>query len=198
MIVVDIETSDVFFVEGGIFQIGAVEFENPENQFFEDCRIDDEDRIAKESLFVTGKTKEEVRDKSKQSQKELLEKFFEWCKKIKVKNFICQNPQFDVGFFFVKARKYGLEISFHYRAFDLHSIAHLNYFQEKREFLIKEDHSEMGLSNILPFCGMRDERTVHNALEDAKLTAEAFSRLLYGKGIFEEFKKFPIPEYLKK
>ncbi len=37
----------------------------------------------------------------------------------------------------------------------------------------------------------------HNALTDAKLTAECFSRIVYGKNLLEEFKKFPIPEYLR-
>ncbi len=67
----------------------------------------------------------------------------------------------------------------------------------------------MGLSKILEFCGMEDTRVLlkdgeivkegkpHNALEDAKLTAECFSRIVNGKNLIEEFKKFPIPEYLE-
>jgi len=56
----------------------------------------------------------------------------------------------------------------------------------------------MGLKNILNFCGMQDNREVHNALEDCKLTAECFLRIIYKRNLFPEYAKFPIPEYLKK
>ncbi len=131
MIVLDIETSGVDFIECGIWQIGAIDLENPENRFLEESRIDDEDIVTEESMRVIGKTEAELRDKNKQNQKKLLEKFFEWCKKSKIKNFICQNPQFDTTFLVLKAKKYDLEYPFHHRAFDLHSIANLKYRQIK-------------------------------------------------------------------
>ena len=111
---------------------------------------------------------------------------------------MCQNPEFDVGFILTKARKYGLEIPFPHRVFDLHTLAQVKHFQIKKEFLIKENKSDLGLTNILSFVGMRDERGAHNhnGLEDAKLEAECFSRLLYGKGLFPEYAQFKIPEYL--
>ena len=77
--------------------------------------------------------------------------------------------------------------------------------------MIDKDHSDMGLNNVLKFCGMEDPRRrighdgkrikegkAHNALEDAKLEAECFFRLIYGKNLLPEFKQFPIPDYLKK
>ncbi len=210
MIVVDIETSGLDFEKCGIWQIGALDFYNPENTFLEEARIDDEDVVQDKELEVTGKTEEKFRNKDKQSQKQLLKNFFKWLEGIKIKNFICENPQFDLGFIATKARKYGLKILFHHRAYDLHSIASLKYFEVKREFLIKDNHSDMGLPRTLEFCGIPDERRIiednkvvkegklHNALEDCKLEAECFSRIVYGKGLFKEYSKFPIPEYLKK
>ena len=56
----------------------------------------------------------------------------------------------------------------------------------------------MNLPNILKFCGILDNRNKHNALEDAKLTAECFSRLLNGKVLFNEYEKYPVPNYLMK
>jgi len=210
MIVVDIETSGLDFNKCGIWQIGALDFYNPENTFLEECGIDEGDVIQDKALDVSEIKEEELRDSNKQSQKQLLENFFKWVEGVKIKNFICENPQFDLGFIATKARKYGLAINFHHRAFDLHSIACLKHFQIRGEFLIKEDHSDMGLPNSLKFCGISDERKIveggeiikegkpHNALEDCKLTAECFSRLIYGKGLFEEYAKFPIQKYLKK
>ncbi len=214
MIVVDIETSGGHPDTAGIWQLGALDFYNIDNQFLEECKIDNDDVVEEAALRVHGKNEEELRDKNKQSQKQLLENFFKWVKKIKIKNMISQCPQtLDFPLLRLKAKKYGLIFPFHYRAFDLHSIAQIRHFQIKGEFSIKENYSVLGLTNILKFCGMRDERRQfsgksfdgeivkegkpHNALEDCKLEAECFSRLVYGKNLLPEFSKFKIPEYLK-
>lgn len=104
----------------------------------------------------------------------------------------------DIMFLTIKARKYDLEFPMHHRVFDLHSIAQGKYADLHDGFLIKEDYSGMNLPSVLNFVGMVDDRGDHNALEDAKMTAEAFNRIIYGKGIFPEYEKFEIPEYLKK
>lgn len=214
MIVLDIETSGLYPEKHGIWQIGAMDLDNPQNHFLEECRIDDNEEIFPQTLDIIGKTEEQLRDKTKQSQKEILESFFKWCNKIKNRNCICQNPVFDLGFITEKARKNELESNLPYRSFDLHAIASLRYQQINNKFLISEktNNSDMVLSNILKFCGIEDTRrsidvktrkvlregTVHNALEDVKLTAECFSRLVYGKELLNEFKEQPISEYLKK
>ncbi len=203
MIVLDIETTGLDFKKCGIWQIGAIEFENPKNYFLEEARIDNEDEIlnyagAKKTVYeITGKKDSDFRNPELQTQKKLLENFFRWIEKTKVRNFLCEGPQFDVGFILTKARKYNLEIPFYHRSFDLHTISQLRYFQTKEEFLIKENHSDMGLPNTLQFCGMQNNRKSHNALEDCKLEAECFSRLLHGKGSFPEYSQFPVPDYLK-
>lgn len=202
-IVVDIETSGVDKFRCGVWQIGAYDLSTGE-EFLQEARIDNEDEIINEPgskklvLEAIGKTEEELRDKNKQSQKHLIKKFFDWVEKRRLKNFLCQNPQFDVAFLEIKAKKYGIKKVFHYRSFDLHSIVQLKYMQLNGKFLIEEDHSGMGLTNILIFCGMKDERKAHNALEDAKLTAECFYRLMIGKNLFSEYSKFPVPRELLK
>ena len=197
-IVLDIETSGIDAVKCGIWQIGAVDLNNPEIYFLQESRIDDEDEVEEGALKVIGKTEKELKDKSKQSQKQLLENFFEWVDKRTMKNFLCQNPQFDVTRLEIKAMNYGLKMPFHYRSFNLHDYAQAKYFDLNKKFLIKENHSDMGLKNILNFCGMTDNRKAHNALEDAKLTGECFYRLIQGKNIFPEYSKNKIPEILLK
>lgn len=201
-VVVDLEASGIDFVKCGIWQIGAIDLETGE-EFLEESRIDDEDKYLEnggdKTLFeVIGKTEAELRDESKQSQKELLIKFFKWMKKREMKNLVCQNPQFDFAMLKLKAEKYDLKIPFHHRCFDTHSIAHTIYFQKHGKFLTEDkDYSQMNLKHILEMCGMKDNRKEHNALEDAKLTAECFSRLVFGEKFLDEYEEFEIPEDLK-
>lgn len=193
MIVVDIETSGIYPEQHGIWQIGALDYYNPQNTFLEESSIDEEDEITEDALKVIGKTKEDLRNKNKQSQKQLLENFFKWIETTKIKNIVCQNF-FDYIFLTFKARKYGIKIPFKYRAFDLHSIAQAIYHKDNGKFLIKEENKElrsgMNFPKIMELCGMQDDRIQlkdggvikegkpHNALEDAKLEAECLRRLL--------------------
>jgi DNA polymerase III epsilon subunit-like protein len=197
MIALDIETSGIDFLRNGIWQIGAIDTDDSERIFLDECRIDDDDTLTEKALELCGITEEYIRNKHKQSQKELLEKFFEWCKKVKVKNFICHNPQFDFAFIKIRADKYGLEIPVHFRCYDTHSIASLRYSQIHGRLPVEDSRSAMTLTNVLFFCGMKDERDKHNALEDAKLTAECFYRIVYYKTFLKEFEQYPLPKYLK-
>jgi DNA polymerase III epsilon subunit-like protein len=209
MIVVDLEMSGVDHVRCGIWQIGAVDLLNKE-EFLQEARIDEGDVISKEALLVIGKTEEQLRDSLKQTQKQLLENFFKWYSKRKNKTFIAQNPQFDFTFLVIKAKKYGLKIPFGYRVFDLHSLAALRYLQLKGKFLFENEDSGMGLSKIIQFCGLKDPRKIlnkgeivqegksHNALGDARLEAECFFRLVFGKSFFAEYSYCPVPAELVK
>jgi len=209
-IVLDFETSGLDLNTSGIWQIGAIDLNNPDEFFLEEGRIDEDDLIDNNALEVVGKTEEELRDKNKQSQKQLFEMFLSWFEKRTSKNFLCQNPQWDVSWLIIRIKKYGLRRNFHHRSFDLHSIAQIKYKEVMGEFLIDNDHSGMNLSSILGFCGLKEKRKImknekviqegkpHDALEDCKLEGECFSRLVYGENIFPEFKEFEVPEVLRK
>ena len=60
MIVVDIEVPGLFPEEHGIYQIGAIDLNNPNNTFLEEARIDEEDKVLENALTIIGKTEEEV------------------------------------------------------------------------------------------------------------------------------------------
>jgi len=135
-----------------------------------------------------------------------------WVEGRKMKNLLCHHPQFDYSGIEIKRNKYGLKKTISYKAFDLHSIAQVKFFELNNKFLIdsKENKSEMGLHQVLELCGLPDKRIIvgvneiiqegepHNALEDAKMEAECFNRLMFGKNLFPEFSKFEVPQELKK
>ncbi len=202
-VVLDIETSGLDKEKCGIWQIGAIDLDDTNEIFFEESKIDNEDMVEDDAAEVIGKNESDLRDKNKQSQKELLENFFKWMQKRKIRNLLCQNPQFDVTFLEIRAKKYGIKKTVQHRAFDLHSIAQTKYLAINDGFLLKRNNdsrmeSDMGLTNTLNFCGIPDERGKHNALEDCKLTAECFFRIMHGKGLFPEYSQFKIPNYLLK
>lgn len=206
MIVVDIETSGVDYSKCGIIQIGAIDIKNPENTFMQDAKLGDEYMVVNSNSMLESKSvqellginEEQMKNADEQSEKELLEHFFQWVGKIEDKDLICQNPQFDYAFIKTKSDKYGLNLPFSYRCMDLYTIAHLKYFDINKNFLIKNGHSDFGLSKTLELCGLEDNRKEHNAMEDAKLEAECFSRLVYGKNLIKDYADIPVPEILKK
>jgi len=163
MIVLDIETSGLDHDKCGVISIGALCFDEPEKTFYQECKIDDDEEVQEGAMKINGLSEEEMRDKNKQSQKQLINNFYRW------------------------------------------------HIQINGKFLLDENRENaMGLSRILEFCGIPDKRIglkesevekegeSHNALEDARLEAECFSRLIYGKRLFSEFKRYPIPEELAK
>lgn len=209
-IVLDLEMSGLDMEKCGIWQIGAIDL-NTMEEYIDESRIDEEDVVEEGALKVIGKTEEELRDQSKQSQKEMIEKFMKWVESRQLRNFLCQNPQFDIGFLTIRIKKYGIPKTYHFRAFDLHSIAQTKYFELNNKFRTNDHNSEMNLTSVLELCGMPDNRinfdqegevvhegNPHNALEDAKLTAECFSRIIEGKNLFPEYSKFEMPEELRK
>jgi len=209
MIVVDLEMSGMDYQKCGIIEIGAVDLDNG-REFFEEARLGEDFEVINISeaehtvLEVLGKTEEELRAKNKQNEKELLMHFFEWCKKTRVKNFICHHPHADVAFLEHRARIYGIKFPFKsYKVFDVHTVGQMAFLFLNKSFAFKdkdgETQSAMGLGEVLKLAGMKDNRgTNHNALEDAKLTAEAFSRIVHGEGLFSKYADFLIPEYLIK
>ena len=58
MIVVDIETSGTSPYKHSILSIGAVDFSNPERQFYQECQIEKDKEYTEEALNVNGVKKE--------------------------------------------------------------------------------------------------------------------------------------------
>ena len=87
MIIVDGEMSGINPKKSSLVSLGAVDFENPKYQFYEECRVweDEGFEIDPESLAVNGFTEAEVRDPNKQSVVELAKNFYGWVELIKDK-----------------------------------------------------------------------------------------------------------------
>ena len=199
MFIIDIETSGLDELKHGIVEIGAIKYENPEIFYHSLSRLDEEDEIDDNALKINGQTREQVRDINRPTQKQILIELYELLQRENDFYAAGENVvSFDLRFIRAKAKKYGLKDLFQYRSYDLHSIASLKYEQIFGNLPLKDGKTELGLSKILEFVGLKDERKKHNALEDCKLEAEAISRIRSSKNLFPEYSQYPTPDYLKK
>lgn len=193
MIVVDVETTGTDPRYHSLVSIGAIDFDNPSDSFFRECRIFDGARVEDAALAVNGMTQGQITDASKQSEGEIVTDFIEWIKDKKDHTVAGQNPSFDVGFILAGAERNGLNISLAHRTIDLHSIVH--FHMSKRGIVppLKNNRTDLNSDKIMQYVGIEPEPKPHIAINGAKWEAEAFSRLFNDKVMFPEFSSFKIP-----
>ncbi len=197
MIVVDVETSGLDPLKNSIVSIGAVDFGNAKNQFYEECRTWDGAEAMPEALRVNGYTEEQIRDPNKKSLEEIMRAFIAWAKSAaNDTTFAGENVFFDHDFLKASALRYSLVWPFSYKIVDLHSVSFAHHLKRGLVPPSKNGKTILSLDRTLVYVGMPEEPKPHIAINGAKLEAEAFSRLLHGKPFFEEYRQYPIPEYL--
>ena len=195
MLVLDIEASGTEYQLHSIVSLGALDLKNPENRFYEECRIWDGADIMDGALEVNGFTKEEITDPSKQTETELVTKFIEWAGKLEDQTFGGQNVSFDRDFVKAACYRAGLDYTFAYRTVDSHSLAWMHMIKRGMTPPIDPEHnrSALNLDAVLNYTGIPEEPTPHNALTGALSHAEVIHRLLYDKKLLPEFEQYEIP-----
>jgi len=199
MIILDVEGSGTEPHIHSIVSIGAFDFSNPDNRFYEECRIweQEEERahIMDGALAVNGFTEAEITDSSKQTEGEAVEKFLAWADTCADKTICGQNPSFDRDFVRAACGRAGLAWPLAYRTVDTHSLCYMHMIKRGYEVPIdpKRKRSMLNLDAILNYCGITEEPHPHNALTGALCHGEVTSRLLYDKKLLPEFEAFEIP-----
>ena len=197
MIVVDVEACGTNPNKSSLVSIGAVDFKNPDNQFYEECHIFKGAEIEDEALAVPGFSKKEINDKNKKDPKELIASFLRWAKKIKNATLVGNHVSFDRDFMrFPWIYRYKKKWPLGYRTIDLHSIAYGHFLKIGKRIPMEKNLSVLGTTRVLKYVGLPEEPRPHNALTGAKVEAEAFARLVYGKSILKEFADYKIPKEL--
>lgn len=193
MIIVDVESSGVDAQKDSLLSVGAIDFDNPQNRFYEECRIWNGAHIEEDALKVNGFSREQITDPKKQTDREVVEKFLQWVETCPEHTLAGQNPSFDRDFLMYTAYRYHINWPLAHRTIDLHSIAYFHMIKREIQIPIEHKHTKINLTGIIKYVGIDIERRTHNALEDTLLEAECLSRLLYDKTLLSEYKKFPIP-----
>jgi DNA polymerase III epsilon subunit-like protein len=193
MIIVDVETTGTDPRVHSLLSIGAIDFNNPENRFSEECRMFEGAKIEKEATLINGIDEKQATDPSKQSDKELIEHFFQWMEKASDHTIAGQNPHFDTSFLEATARRYHMNFSIPKRIIDLHTATWTHRILNKKEIPITHKRSDINSDFIMNYVGLTAEPHPHIAINGALYEAEAFSRLFFDKPLLKEFESFQIP-----
>lgn len=195
MLIIDIEGSGTEYHKHSIVSLGAIDFDNPGNRFYEECRVWDGAHIMEGALAVNGFTETEITDPTKQTEAELVSKFFDWIGGVSDRTLAGQNVSYDRDMLRAAAERAGHDWTLAYRTIDTHTLCWMHIVKRGQQPPIDPEHhrSALNLDAVLNYCGIPDEPAPHNALTGALSHAEVISRLLYDKKLLPEFEQFDIP-----
>ncbi|HBH84884.1 MAG: hypothetical protein A2X05_16150 [Bacteroidetes bacterium GWE2_41_25] len=196
MIVLDIETTGPDPRRHSIVEVGAIDFDSPGIFFNERCQIRDGAEIDFKALEINGLTLNEIQDPAILTQKELISAFMIWTDQLEDKTIAGQNVDFDINFLNESFARCGLNFSLGKRKVDQHSIVYAHFLKRNIRPPLKDGFSDLNSDIIMSYVGLPPEPKPHRAINGARFEAEALSRLIYGRSMFEEFEKYAIPDYL--
>ncbi|QSH39614.1 3'-5' exonuclease [Candidatus Kaiserbacteria bacterium] len=195
MLILDIEASGTESDKHSIVSLGALDLKNPDNRFYEECRMWDGAHVMEGALEVNGFTEKEITDPTKQTEAEVIEKFIAWTEPLEDKTFGGQNVSFDRDFVKAACYRAGINYPFAHRTIDSHSLAWMHIIKGGGVPPLDAEHkrSALNLDAVLNYCGIPEEPQPHNALTGALSHAEVINRLLYNEKLLPEFDQFDIP-----
>lgn len=195
MIAIDVEGSGTEYHKHSILSLGALDFANPTNQFYDECRVWDGAHIMDEALEVNGFTKEEATDPNKKTEAELIRAFIAWSGEIHDRTLVGQNVSYDRDMVKAASERAGEMFPFAYRTIDTHTLAYMHMLKRglTPPFDEEKHRSALNLDAVLKYVGVPEEPAPHNALAGAYCHAEAIARLLYDKALLPQFEQYPIP-----
>jgi DNA polymerase III epsilon subunit-like protein len=195
MIALDIEATGVDAHKNSILSIGAIDFDDPTNQFYDECRAWDGAHINEEALEVNGFSREEATDPSKKTEAELVRNFIAWATDRRDWTIVGQNPSFDRNYVFAACERARIDFPFAHRTLDTHSMCYIHMIEHgvTPPFDALKHRTALNLDAALNYVGIPEEPKPHNALTGAMCHAEVASRLLYGRNLLPEFEVYPIP-----
>ena len=199
MIVIDGEFSGLDHNKHGLLSLGAVDLNNPEKQFYGECRLEEWMTYTDEALWVNGFKKEDLYNPEKKSIKEMIGEFDEWLQTCSTPQLLVgQNPKSDIDFLKTSYDIADIEYPLGHRSIDTHSVVFMKHLQLGKKILIEKWMYKINLDESLRFVWIRWwEPRPHNALTGAKCEAEVVSRVIYGKKLLPEFENIDMPDYLR-
>ena len=195
MIFLDIETAGLT-PDYALLDIGAVEFEHPENQFYEEIRAEKSKLVDPKALEYNQLDKKDIYDPGRRPLEKVLKSFVEWVNNVKRRSFAGHNPSFDTGFLREAMKDKGISRrwSFGHRLVDLYSTAISTYLARNLTIPVDEKSGRYGVDSNFIFnsVGLPKEPKPKKGITGASMEAEAYSRLVFEEELFPKMKKeFP-------
>ncbi|MBP9749771.1 MAG: 3'-5' exonuclease [Candidatus Pacebacteria bacterium] len=192
MIVIDIEATGTNYEKHSILSIGALDFDNPKNRLYLECRAWEGAHMDPDALTVCGFSESQATDSSKQTEAQVVAQLLTWAEDIEDRTLAGQNVSFDRDFIRAACERAGYAFPFAHRTIDTHTLAYMHHVLHGIPIPIEKRHSALDLDAILAYVGMPGEPEPHNALTGALMHAEVISRLLYEKSTLPEFDRYPV------
>ena len=193
MLVVDVQTTGWDERKDHIIEIGAVDFTDPARTFHRECRLSPNASISREALRTFQFERRTLIDAGRPTVRSAIYDFIGWSEASEVRTLAGQNSWFDAAFLRAAADRYCVHWPFGYRQVDLHSVLFATLMRQGIDIPVEEGLDALSLSAAMRFVGLEYGAGRRSALTNARLTAEAFSRLIYGKGLLEEYERYEIP-----
>ncbi len=196
MIVIDLQTTGWDERKDAVVSIGAVDFDKPTRQFYGECKLSPGAAISDEASRAFKFDTASLFDNRKPDAEQVVKEFLSWSEGSELRTLAGQNPWFDAAFLKAAVDRFNFRWKFGYRHVDLHSIYFARLANLGREIPMQKHLDALSLGNILKGVGLVYGPGRHSSLENAKLEAEAFARLMYGKTLLKEFARCEIPQHL--
>ncbi|MEK7511259.1 MAG: exonuclease domain-containing protein [Patescibacteria group bacterium] len=194
MIVLDVESTGLVPERCSILSLGAVDLNDPTNQFYDECRIWEGAHVSDEALAINGFSREEIESPSKKSEAELVASFIAWATdRPEDRTLAAQNVSFDLEFVQAAAKRAGIESPFGKRTLDVHTLVWMHMTKQGITPPLSKHHSAINLDAALAYTGVPAEPKPHNALTGALCHAEVIARVVYNRKVFPEFSTYDIP-----
>ncbi|VAW32587.1 hypothetical protein MNBD_CPR01-333 [hydrothermal vent metagenome] len=198
MIVLDVETSGIVPAKHSILSIGALDFNEPSNQFYDECRVWDGAHVDDEALAVNGFSRSEIIEPVKKTEAELVKAFLAWAfDRPNDSTLAGQNPSFDRDFVSSACARAGIAFPFPFRTIDTHTLCWLHMTEKGIVPPLARKHTAISLNVALEYCGLPKEQKPHNALGGAYAHAEVIARIAYNKKLLPDYDLYKIP-WMKK
>lgn len=197
MIVLDVETTGLVPSTHSIVSLGALDLDDPTNQFYEECGVWNGAAIDEDALRINGFALSEIEGegaRGKQTEAGLIQSFIAWAlDRPHDRTLAAQNPSFDLEFVQAACKRAGIECPFAKRTLDIHTLVWMHMVSRGEKPPAKNHHSAINLDFALQYVGVPPEPKPHNALTGALCHAEVIARIAYNKKLLPDFSTFELP-----